>query len=125
MDKRLRNSKSCLDSNIAMPSSTSLHTYSSGNLCHLNCCANVLGEEQQDQKDTGEKDVPSGCSHAGQKSRWYCTNTEHVKVLARRDSDLLSHDKDSRTGSTNLRKWHREMDNKALMRTVKVQAASM
>ena len=58
-------------------------------------------------------------------SRWFCTDIEHVSVLARPDSDILSHDKDSHTDSTNLRKWHREMGNKAMMRTVKVQAASM
>ena len=66
--------------------------------CHLNQGANVLGDEQQDQEDTGaravhcghqlEKDIPSGCSRAGQGSRWYCTDTAHVNVFARPASDL-------------------------------------
>ena len=58
---------------------------------HLNWGANVLGDEQQDQEDTGARAVH--CGHQLEKD-----------VLARPDSDLLVHGKDSRAGSTsNLR----------------------
>ena len=60
--------------------------------------ANVLGDEQQDQEDTGARAVH--CGHQLEKD-----------VLARPDSDLLVHGKDARAGSTsNLSDFHVNMN---------------
>ena len=60
--------------------------------------ANVLGDEQQDQEDTGVRAVH--CGHQLEKD-----------VLARPDSDLLVHGKDARAGSTsNMSDFHVNMN---------------
>ena len=51
--------------------------------CYLNWGPHVLGDEQQDQEDTGARAV-----HCGHQLEKDVPDTEHVKVLERPDSDL-------------------------------------
>ena len=86
IDKPQRNSKSRNDNRVGenehseMPSSTA----HSGNFCHLNWGANVLGDEQQDQEDTGARAVHVDISWRKMSSRdLTATSLSMARIRAR------------------------------------------